>query len=1817
MSMTPTRPLPRILFIVLIVAMASPLFAEGRQLTANVVTLDHVIMLNRLGASLPEGEIFALLSDVVPSNCYAGGGDCTAKAHSAFVLQPGQVILRKEKRARPIVLRMNVGDTLTINFWNLLAPSSTTPPPPNLMQPATRATSLHAMGLSWNSSSSDDGSAVGANKSSLATPPAATSNPPTVYQLTATAPGSFLLYSTGANVAGFGGTADAAQLEAGLFGALNVEPAGATYYRSQVTASDLSMATTGKAPDGHPLIKYDAKYPASAGDRAGMPILNMLDSSNNIVHSDLTAIIAGPFTPTPPPNYAEPQRQQPYREFTIHYHEVLDAVQAFPDFYSYTNVPGSGPESNVLNAGEENFAINYGTGGIGAEILANRFGVGPEGACPDCKFEEFFLSAWAVGDPAQVVDKPANGPCTPAQLETAVPVPLGANNLANPPCKVTVGAVNAGGIMVPVRKATQVLYSDDPSNVYHSYINDHVVFRILHGGSNVTHVHHQHAHQWLKSDDNDNSTYLDSQMISPGASYTLDISYNGSGNRNKVVGDSIFHCHFYPHFAAGMWSMWRSHDVFEAGTTVVPPIPEWNRALPDFEINGGSPIPAIVPMPGLAMAPLPARVKVVPVNDQSSGLLIGYTTEVNATDLANGLNPGFPFFIPGIAGVRAPHPPLDFAYDSGKELNGGLPRHLVFTGTIANEAHSPLDFSKDLGKINALQLPESGTTAEQVAMKYHSVCFHASFTSSGAPAQFRTNGLPPVSGAPFADPTLDPAFENANREDNCTNNQAHGLPPSMIRRYKAAALQTDVVINKAGWHYPQSRMLALWSDVLPTMGAANQVARPPQPFFFRANSGEGVEYWHTNLIPDYYLLDDWEVRTPTDIIGQHIHLVKFDVTASDGAANGYNYEDGTFSPGEVQSRIASITACGGLVTAPIDPSNPYQNVPSCGSGTSRVPLKAQPPPAEICTGIPQQGKQSLGCPSDWNGAQTTVQRWFADPLKNTAGKDRTIRTVFTHDHFGPSTHQQTGLYAALLVEPTASKWYDNENGGQLGTGRADGGPTTWQAAIETPNSSADTYREFAFGLQDTQFAYDSSSPSAARTTTYSPKNPTWADPTNVLSNAPGGNTPTGGVPVPGLISSGGNTGTFSVNYRNEPLGLRVDPLPSSPTLPLATQYDSSWAFASLTNRPTSQFNVQPTPGSSIGSSGFVFPPALTQSLSGGDPYTPMMRAYENDNVQVRLIAGAHAVPHTWNIHGVKWLFEPGTPTDGSSVNNSGFRNTQAIGISEHFELLYTVPRAQPQSNGVADYLYMADSNTGQPGIGDGPWGLMRAYQKPQGNLRLLSNNSTIAPLPAKSGIGYNCPTGQAVNKTFNITAIPAIQALNGPIVLNSRTAGGSSGGGGPITSYANGVNSGLLYVMSSDLSGGVLKSGVPIEPLILRVNAGDCVQINLTNAINTSNSSVSPIFTTAQNVPPFSTASGSTQNMLTSALTSMHVQELAYDITQSNGATIGLNSATQTAAANNGTATYYWYAGNLSFNSTGQSTAQAAELGAVNIVPADPIFQNTQGLVATMVVEPANTTACPDKPSSRASAYVYPGSACYGTPLFHEFVVVSQDDFNNSYGNSDAVNYGAEPILFRYNQNSGNNSYLFGNDISCALSNALVGGDPKTPVFQAKAGEPIRLRMVHPGGNGNEQVMTLHGHVWQEEPYLQNSTAITTLSTPNSQSNWQGSRDEHGTNDHFEIVTTAGGPNKVSGDYLFRTFMSADFQGGMWGIVRVCGTLPCPAPQTVSCPPGAATPGVAAAAVKPAALAKPAERGEEFRRRKLNDPNPPQKPQQKTPSSNP
>ena len=80
---------------------------------------------------------------------------------------------------------------------------------------------------------SDDGSFVGANASSFAAPGATVT-----YHLFAQHEGGYVMYSTDTP----GGEGDGGQQSAGLFGAINVEPPGARWYRSQVTKNDLDLA---------------------------------------------------------------------------------------------------------------------------------------------------------------------------------------------------------------------------------------------------------------------------------------------------------------------------------------------------------------------------------------------------------------------------------------------------------------------------------------------------------------------------------------------------------------------------------------------------------------------------------------------------------------------------------------------------------------------------------------------------------------------------------------------------------------------------------------------------------------------------------------------------------------------------------------------------------------------------------------------------------------------------------------------------------------------------------------------------------------------------------------------------------------------------------------------------------------------------------------------------------------------------------------------------------------------------------------------------------------------------------------------------------------------------------------------------------------------------------------------------------------------------------------------------------------------------------------------------------------------------------------
>ncbi|MBI4303762.1 MAG: copper oxidase [Chloroflexi bacterium] len=1622
---------------------------SGRVITANVVAIDQPIIYNRLGAITPGGMIYALRRDVVNKTTLkteAEGG----------ILAPGQVMLRPDKRPRPLTLRLNVGDKLQINFQNLLDPEPLLGPPPppdpehpgpvgpELLQPATRTTGIHVLGMHLVNSILDDGSNIGDNPSSLVAP-----GQGITYTLHAHAEGTFLLQNTAD-----AGSGVLSSWNFGLFGAVNVEPAGSEWYRSQLTQVEMALATTANTSDGHPIINYDALYPV--GHRyAGQPILNML-SGNEIVHSDLNAIITGPGRGNfpagqNPPNPAYPNRNQPFREFTQIFHDENEVLQAFPIFEDPAWI-------ETLHSVRDSFGINYGTGGIGAMVIANRLGVGPMWDAVDMKYEESFLSSWVVGDPAMIVDIPANTTDNTSQLITGP-------------------------------KATKALYPDDPSNVYHSYMNDRVKIRNIAVGKEP-HIYHLHTHQWLLTPNDDNSNYLDMQLIGTGSGFTYEIAYNGSGNRNKTFGDAIFHCHFYPHFAQGMWGLWRVHDVFEAGTVLdANGLPAaGSRALPDGEIAAGTPIPAIVPLPTLPMAPIPGNATIVPGSTFTPPLPGGQISITEPDSNGDGKpdrNVGFPLFIPAVAGHRAPTPPLDLVND------GGLPRHIIISGN-ATKVIDLLSFAADFNTIVAKFLPEEGTPAEKAAMDFHAQLRHDTSLPDGTPATgvggFETNGLPPVPGAPFADPArTDAGAPVAN-------------PNSANRVYRAADIQLDLTLDKAGSHFPQSRITTLWGDVQDTL----QGTKAPEPFVMRTNSGDIIDFFLTNLIPMRYQQDAFQVLTETDIMGQHMHLVKFDVLSADGSANGYNYEDGALSPEEVRERIRVIKEPGGgAIDLP--------------GGLTIDDLTPQPHPFFGATG--PNGE-------NWLGARTNIQRWYADPLVNNSGQERIMGNSFTHDHLGPSTHQQTGLYGSLITEPNGSQWRHPETGNlhgghevqprSIGQGFTDGGPTSWRTDIitredrgdgPTNNIDKESYREFYFEFADFQLAYMEGRGGTAA---------------NPVPDVLGAINP---PPVPEAISAA-DVGTYSVNYRNEPLAFRIFD-PATGLQAVGPPGDLSLALSSNITRADPRFNVQPT-----------FYPPLTADVRPGDPFTPMPRAYVNDRVKVRIQVGATEEGHNFSIHGLKWLREYASP-------NSGWRNSQMMGISEQF-ILDTVIPPNPQQADTADYLYSA--NSASEGFWQGIWGILRSYARPRNDLLPLPNNPigqnglTIANLGTFTGLA---PASAPVRQ-FDVTAVTAQDALpGGTLVYNSRT----NGSFGPLHDPTA-----VLFVRTEDLDvNGKLKPGVPIEPLVLRAAAGDRILLTLRNRLP----SVLPDLPGANLMPPVIVGFNA-DNITPSSRIGLHPQLVTYDIGSHDGADVGTNPVQSIGPGE--TKQYQWYAGDIKLVA-GNLTATPIEFGAINLSSSDKILHSNKGAIGALIIEPQGSTWVEDA-DSRASATVT-GS---DNSSFRDFALVFQDDVNlrsgalglpNIGGEDDAedsgqkaVNYRAEPFWFRMGiAPTTPDIGVIANDFTNSLSNSLTGGDPETPVLVATARTPVRLRILKPGGHNRNEAFALNGHVWQREPYINSSTEIGN----NPLSEWIGSQEGLGPTNHFDVVPIngAGGEFGVLGDYLFRDMSPSHFTNGAWGILRV------------------------------------------------------------------
>ncbi len=201
--------------------------------------------------------------------------------------------------------------------------------------------------------------------------------------------------------------------------------------------------------------------------------------------------------------------------------------------------------------------------------------------------------------------------------------------------------------------ADGTLVTDTDGLIPKAYRGDPVHMRLIHPGIQETHPFHQHTNRWFLEPNDPDSPRLDVQSVSPGQTFEL-VFEGGAGEAvsgtQATVGDMIFHCHLYPHFAQGFWGDLRVFDRLRSG----------NQKYPDGTL--------IEPL-----KELPDRVGVIPAPDAQ--------------------HPGFPLFVKGDYLQKTYRPPYAVVNDpfqfgpDGQTANYRRPGDTIRTGTDLERAN--------------------------------------------------------------------------------------------------------------------------------------------------------------------------------------------------------------------------------------------------------------------------------------------------------------------------------------------------------------------------------------------------------------------------------------------------------------------------------------------------------------------------------------------------------------------------------------------------------------------------------------------------------------------------------------------------------------------------------------------------------------------------------------------------------------------------------------------------------------------------------------------------------------------------------------------------------------------------------------------------------------------------------------------------------------------------------------------------------------------------------------------------------------------------
>ena len=435
--------------------------------------------------------------------------------------------------------------------------------------------------------------------------------------------------------------------------------------------------------------------------------------------------------------------------------------------------------------------------------------------------------------------------------------------------------------------------------------------------------------------------------------------------------------------------------------------------------------------------------------------------------------------------------------------------------------------------------------------------------------------------------------------------------------------------------------------------------------------------------------------------------MKFDVTSSDGAGNGFNYEDGTFEP------AGSARA--------------HREHQQRAAGSSR---RSTSTPRRRRSSRRRRSRTSAPATNNaWLGAQATIQRWYADPVVSNERHriGRCGRSSRTTTSARPRT-SRWGCTRGSSSSPTSSQWQDPVSGVFLGTQprpparRQRAADRRWRAdGLAGEHHHGRHERQLsrvragvpgpAAGVQGQQQVEGPVRPLHAST-------PTATPPAHAV-----------GVGRSGHRRSTRRERSSRSQCRAVPehrharvpdrhllaeLPERAARLPCQPGIGTPTSAPDGPLERLPIDAACGRDVERPAAGGAKINSGcsgagcFTFAPPQF-GVEDTDPYTPMLRAYEGDKVQIRTLVGAHMSPHY--LHGARR--ELAVRADELQrlrqhqrlSRHAGHGHLGALRVALH------ACRGPTATNGAADYLYSPSSDT--PGLSNGNWGIMRGYRAQQ------------------------------------------------------------------------------------------------------------------------------------------------------------------------------------------------------------------------------------------------------------------------------------------------------------------------------------------------------------------------------------------------------------------------------------------------------------------------------------------------------------------------